>query len=328
MYLVEPNRKNSPSILVLFAQYDPEKHSGSFNHFRQLVDRLSPQTDYLIINNRANSYYQTEREGKAVEISGDNSSYEFSAWAKGLQWAEEQGRNYDIVLLTNDAYKLNENEYSAYLVPGTAQFVHRHRISSGLIYVRNALRRPASLAAFKPIEYQLCEHRFNFWVRSNLVLIPFDIAKKIDLKPICRETFFHKSLIKGIFRDESPVSQSLKEQITKYLCPDEPYDPKLIWHSHFTLSETTYPLFVDKARSILNEMMLAQTLAETGSPVVDIRTIAALRLVESISKSGLKEYMRIIHKVPAVQPYILFPYKRLMKLMNWVHGRRSTLKVS
>jgi hypothetical protein len=92
------------NLLILFIQYDTLKYPNSFQYFKRYIDQLNCKNNIIIIDNLDEMRVEERIAKNIYFIGGDNSSWEFSGWDKGLNFAKQKGIKFDVVLFANDSF--------------------------------------------------------------------------------------------------------------------------------------------------------------------------------------------------------------------------------
>jgi hypothetical protein len=298
-------------ITVLFVQYEPQAHKGGFVNFRKYFDALEYPVRYFIIDNKRSDNKYEKQNQNTIIIGGDNSNLDFSGWEKGVKWLENNNHDCDLLIFANDSYPLNLEEYQPYISANIFQFLYEHGVSAGVIYNTNYMdwRR---IFMLHPDTFAIGEKAFNYWVRTNLFIIPFknrEIIKQVNRKTV---TLIHAIYDEHQLFDRS-ISSNLQRHIIEYLCPAPDANPKYIWHSRFVLSTGTFERFRIKARTILCEKLIALEAANGGAQFIDIRTVSLLCWLQRWVPKYVTRYIHWIGKYPNAQIFVLYIYKRLIK---------------
>lgn len=301
------------AVVVLYVQYGSDR-----SRVDELMRTLSPlrdcRVDYVIVDN-SRSRGPVRRDGAAITvINGDNSYREFSGLVCAQRHLGLTRKPYDLVIVTNDTFAYNVGEYGMGITDRFMRFVCDYQLSSGVVYVKNYWGAALRYLFFSPVSFTLRGRTFNHWVRSNFLIVPYGKFMALNIDPLKKEDFFPVALSRQVFLPRAPISHNLRTLITGYLCPTRPYDRRYVWHSHFTLSPETYPLFVAKAMAIINEMRLAQLLSGAGSPVADIRLAPVLS--GTLLARRADRFARLLKRSASLQPYLLYPYKRIIKIIS------------
>ncbi|HAD83184.1 MAG: hypothetical protein A2509_11125 [Candidatus Edwardsbacteria bacterium RIFOXYD12_FULL_50_11] len=302
------------SVAVIYVQYEPEKHNGSLSFFRGMLDRIQHDFRFVIIDNKiGNKFPETLADG-TILIGGDNSIYDFSGWQKGVQWIDGRNEKYDLIIFANDSYPLNINEYKGCLNSNLFYILKKYNLSAGVIYNSN-YRDWRRYFVLRPDEYRIGGCSFNYWVRSNFMIMPYNVRKIMkSVNEATNNMISPEYNEQNIFSDQ--VSRSLQKHILTYLCPEKEEDPKYIWHSRFVLARETYQHFRIKARVLLCEKLLGPYALSSDSFFVDIRTIGILHQMDRFVPRLVCNIIHWLKTNPNRQIYYLFIFKRFIKYVR------------
>jgi hypothetical protein len=245
-------------LVILYVQYKPKSYTGSFEQLKSYVDKIPfCKKQYFIIDNEYEGDVVQEIGNEVSKIGGDNSSWEFSGWQKGLDFLNAQKIEYDLVLLCNNAFLMNDG--SSLL----------ERYAARAAYLSYFLQSVVGRADSYGKEFQIESHKMKSWVCTNSFFIPRRFIQKIKsvitFNSHDMERFLPVEYNSGeIFLKEAAISQwymdkALIEWLTKN------------WHGSFSLSNNTWDIFSRKVHSILNEVVLTARLRESGARVLDYR---------------------------------------------------------
>ncbi|MCU0605878.1 MAG: hypothetical protein MUF78_00290 [Candidatus Edwardsbacteria bacterium] len=301
------------SVLVIYVQYDQGKFQSSVAEFKRYFDRCRRGSfQYCIVDNKDESRPASRLAPDEVVIGGDNSYREFSGWMRGIQYALQQDVRPDAVMFANETYRLNAGEYRHCLTDELFEFVIGQSACAGLTYGFNRHRGWLRFVTHAPATYEIKGERFNHWVRSNVLILPYRVLQRLEWPRLRAAEFFACGYDQQPFRRDAPLSASLKRKLREYLCPTDTTSSDA-WHSSFPLTAETYSLFTTKATCILDEMSLVPAIRRTGAALADIRVVDALVRAAGPRGSLLRSYARLASRFPAAHASLVFLSDRLVR---------------
>jgi hypothetical protein len=310
------NDRTAPyTVLVIFLKYDPEKYRASVRGLRELFGKCpNGRFTFLIVDNRTPGTPARVATPDEIEIGGDNSSREFSGWNRGIAYALNALPRFDIVAFVNDTYPLNQHEYAHALSDDCLQMAIRLQLVLGLVYAVNKHKGAWRYITHSPERYELLGDHFNYWLRSNLVILPYELCARVKWPTLAIDRFFPPLLSPAVFRAEAPLSENLKRKVKNYLCPESGYRPdKFVWHSCFRLDQGTYRTFKEKAICILDEMSFAPVLIHCGATIADLRLVGHAVKCGCFGNPMVRGYLLINQLWHDAQAVIMFLYDRMAR---------------
>ncbi len=255
-------------VLVLFLTFDPEKKKnirtflGNFFQQRQSIDFTVVEIDNA---NEADGW-SVAPDGawpcEAYTVGGDNSAHEFTGWDKGWREARTRlTRPFDVVLMVNDALA-NSKPLEAL-----------DAIDAGIIRQlpaqNTALGWVDTFSRVNPEPIDLLTHPIRIngkacrkWLCTTFFMVPERVFEK--LVPVTSfagmDDVFTRNDPEKPFLDSAPLSQNYRDFLFTH--------QTRVWRRGdkrgYVLDETTFPLFKNKVRNILNEHALGVKLWEQG----------------------------------------------------------------
>jgi hypothetical protein len=216
----------------------------------------------VIVDNALPRDVVEERDG-AILLGGDNTSREFSAFDRAIDFIGSDIWSYDFVHFATSAFK---TLYVAYLDRFDARLLH------GLA------GRPTCVGHLdcynEPIE--VLTYRSQHWIRSCFFFLPPEDVKALgSFVSIADAGRFFSGDPEEPFRVDAPISRRYREYITRWLTGYE-IGQGVEWHSSFSLTRKTLPSFEQKARAILNEQLLSIRLRALGCHLVDVTWLSMM----------------------------------------------------
>lgn len=235
-------------LAVLFLQYDTLKYPGVFDAMKAMVDRirLCRPTYYLIDNRDEGGGVRRIAEG-VYSVGGDNSSWEFSAWQRGVERLKEAGHEPAVYLFITDAF----------LGPGPSFLADcgtRALLKSFLL--ASAVGR---IDAFGPGGV-LLGHEVPDWLCTGCFFLPRRIVEAlggmVTVGEDAMDAFMPREFTGEVFRKDAPMSDRYKEFIIDWMTRRRRHT--------YTICAATWREFRGKVRAILNEAMLTVRIREAG----------------------------------------------------------------
>lgn len=244
-------------LLVLFLQYDLQKYPNSFQNFKRYIDLLDCKKNIIIIDNLSENRIEEKIAWNIYFIGGDNSSWEFSGWDKGVAFAKQKKLNFDVVLFANDSFfsygwSILEN-CARYKLPDIA---YRKKAIVGQLDTKNFL-----MNAFG--------YDVSTWICTNTFFIHKEILEKVvplaHLSDTDLDMIVSKSFDKKKFLCNNILSTSYKEMLLQWLTKD--------WHSKMVISEENFDFFRKKVTAMINESLLTARIRSLGYEVLSYSEI-------------------------------------------------------
>lgn len=162
--------KPAPRLLVLYLFADTRKYPDSFASLRSIL-RHCGNSFVVKIDNFSRHEKVITLDDQTLEISGDNSSWEFSGWKTGMAYARTHlAGKFDYVLFINDAF-LNLSDRGRdldYYRKTLNQFTIRS-IKSDALGDAYATKQTHVIKGL-PV---------NAWIKSSLFCLPYHVAAQL-----------------------------------------------------------------------------------------------------------------------------------------------------
>eukprot|EP01031_Cornospumella_fuschlensis_P050219 gene50219-61449_t len=217
--------------------------------------------DILIVDNaQPRTWTSTDATGTRI-IGGDNGSWEFSAWDRGLEYLGNSIKHWDLIGLVTSAFRQSHTAYLDQLSePLFRQGVGRARALGHIDY------------GGAPVE--LLGVRTQCWIRSSFLLLPpCELQLLGRVASITDGNAFFSGDARAPFLEDAPLSPQYRKDIIAWLC-GEGLGQGTTWHSRFDLTPETLVFFEQKARAILNEQRLSARLVAQGCQLMDVTWLA------------------------------------------------------
>ena len=251
-------------VLTLLARHGVEKYSAASEDLYDLYARQMPHVehDILVIDNaRPSTWINTDSKGIRA-IGGDNSSWEFSAWDRGIEYLGASLQKWDLIALVTSAFR---QPHTAYL----------DRISEPLLCCVAGRARALGHIDYGGAPIELLGVRTQCWIRSSFLLVPPRELQLLGrIASIPDGNYFFSGDAENPFLQQAPLSLQYRKNIIAWLC-GEGLGQGTTWHSRFDLTSKSLAFFEQKARAILNEQRLSARLVAQGCQLVDVTWLAA-----------------------------------------------------
>jgi hypothetical protein len=262
--LVAPDARPVPRVLTILARCGRDRYPNADREIADIFRRRMPEIErtVVIVDNALPRDVVEEREG-AVLLGGDNTSWEFSAFDRALDFVGSDIWSYDFVHFATSAFNTLYVAYLDRFDTRLLQALTGQAVCLGHIDCYN-----------EPIE--VLTYRSQHWIRSCFFFVPPAEIKALgSLVTIADGSRFFSGNPDEAFRVDAPISRRFREYITQWLTGHE-IGQGVEWHSHFALTRETVPAFEQKARAILNEHLLGIRLRALGCHPVDVTWLSTM----------------------------------------------------
>jgi len=262
--LVWPATRPSPRVLTILARFGRDQYPHADEEIADIFRRRMPEIDrtVVIVDNALPRDVIEERDG-AVLLGGDNTSREFSAFDRALDFIGSDIWSYDFVHFATSAFNTLYVAYLDRFDTRLLQALTGRAVCVGHLDCYN-----------EPIE--VLTYRSQHWIRSCFFFLPPAEVKALgSFVAIADGGRFFSGNPDEAFRVDAPISRRYREYITQWLTGHD-VGQGLEWHSSFTLTRETMPAFEQKARALLNEQLLGIRLRALGCHLVDVTWLSTL----------------------------------------------------
>jgi hypothetical protein len=251
-------------VLTIVARFGSEQYAAAEATIADMFDRQLPgvERDVIVIDNALPREYVAERDG-SVLLGGDNSSREFSAFDRAVDFVGARIWSYSFVHFATSAFNTLYIAYLDRFIPSLLEAAAGRAACIGHIDCYN-----------QPIEIN--GQRSQHWVRSCFFFLPPAEVKALgSLVSIADGTPFFSGDPNAPFRADAPLDRQYREYITEWLTGGG-VGQGVTWHSTFALTGDTIDAFEQKARTILNEQLLSLRLQALGCRLLDVTWLSAM----------------------------------------------------
>jgi len=247
-------------ILSLLVRHGMQKYPHCLIDNDRIFETQLPQVQRqtIIIDNALPPDHCEAAPGNVTVIGGDNSSWEFSAWDKGIAFAGKTLRNFDLVHLVTSAFHTLNTSYLAGFSDALLDQVIEHSAVCGHIDFY-----PKPVAFFGDVS--------QHWLRSAFVFLPpselLTLGSLVSVGPNQRAALF-SGMPGAPFAQGNAASAQYQRYILDWLTGNGT-GQGTSWHSRFDLSADTLGFFENKALAIFNEHSLSMRLRAQGCRTID-----------------------------------------------------------
>ncbi|MEZ6011345.1 MAG: hypothetical protein R3C08_05675 [Hyphomonas sp.] len=262
------NSDAETNVLVLFLTFDPEKKRniraflGNFFQQRKGVGFTVIEID----NADESAGWAAAPEGawpcEAYTLGGDNTAHEFTGWDKGWREARSRlARPFDLVLMVNDALA-NSKPLSALdaIDAGIIRQLAAQNTVLGWVDTFSRVNPEPLDQLSHPM--QINGRPCRKWLCTTFFLVPVKVFEKLVPVTSFADTaeVFTRYNPEKPFRESAPLSQNYRDFLYTH--------QTRVWRRGdkrgYKLDMTTFPLFRNKVRNVLNEHALGVKLWELG----------------------------------------------------------------
>ena len=253
-------------VLCLFVRNGTTKYPEALTVLDQWYAQhglLDQRTLWVIDNDLPPNFAPRTIAPGVILRSGDNSAWEFSAWARTLREMGPEVSKHDVVHFVTSAFNTLYTRYLEHFHPGMLEYLNAHRVCLGHI---DSYDQPVELAG----------HSSQAWIRTCFFFLPTNVARGIETWAAFTESnriFPHADSTD--FRNDAPLSQNYRQRIRVWLEGQDVGGHT--WHSPIRTGWKEARRFQKKTLAILNEHNFAITLRKMRVPLVDYCWLWSLR---------------------------------------------------
>lgn len=253
--------KHNSRFAVLYLWYPQDKNYQKDKPVRELkkiLSRFREKPHIIYVNNSNNNSGHINKISKnEYEISGDNSSREFSGWQKGIECLNRLKLKYDAILFVNDMFLHNS-------------FAHRHFINQAALDCTLKHDAMVGKRMVLPASGHIINKPLIPYVRTHIFMASKTLIDALGPLPSFNGDTWDKFFISRynsstqLFRKDAPMSNSIKDFIFNYLTS--------VWYNKKPHNKKNFEFLKNKAKSILNAIMLSMRTHELFYyPLVDYK---------------------------------------------------------
>jgi hypothetical protein len=245
-------------ILCLFVRHGTGSYADALPILDAWYERhgLLAQRTLWIVDNALDPQSPPQALGPRTSLhAGDNSAWEFSAWARALQEVQRDSSRYDIVHFVTSAFNTLYTGYLEHFRPDMLFYTLSRHACLGHI---DSYDRPIELGGATSAS----------WIRTCFFFLPYEDAARIaPWAAFSDPRFFFKDAGTTEFRSDSPLSTDHQQRIRTWLEGNEVGGHT--WHSPIAPRPGESERFQKKTLAIANEHHLSIVLRRQGIPLVD-----------------------------------------------------------
>jgi|GEM_PF-217169 len=245
------------SLSVLYVYAEKDKYPKSFDSLLKLLDGIKGFDITVICLDNLDERKDISKINHPTynihDIGGDNSSWEFSAWRKGIKFLEDKSIISDIFLFANDSF-LNRAE------EGKDINFYKSKINTDAL---NNLKENEVLGELNRnflLDTTLLGDNVSSFVRTHLFVAPMSVVNKLSLiyiddniiNNICPKEFNGK-----MFNDTELIDKNLKKIFSD-------------WIGHIEFNKKNWNLIRSKIKSMMNERLLTVELRKKNIKIINI----------------------------------------------------------
>jgi len=245
-----------PRILCLYVRHGAEQYQNALPVLDAWYEShgMLAQRTLWIIDNSLHADAVPQVLAPSIELrAGDNTAWEFSAWAKAMRELREESSRYDIVHFVTSAFNTLYTRYLEHFRPDMLAYALTQHACLGHI---DSYDRPIELVGAKS----------ESWIRTCFFFLPYEDATRIAPWAAFSEPhLFFKNVDTTEFREDAPFSTDYQRRIRTWLEGNEVGGHT--WHSPIAPGEAER--FRKKTLAIVNEHHLSIVLRRLNVPLVD-----------------------------------------------------------
>ena len=252
-------------ILCLFVRYGTIAHPNALADLDAWYERhgLRERRTLWILDNALSPEAAPQVVAPGVVLRpGDNSAWEFSAWARALREADAEGVEADVVHFVTSAFNTLYTGYLQHFRPGMLDYVVARKVCLGHIDSH-------------PVGFELEGRKFDSWVRTCFFFLSRSVALTVSPWVAYADPGRIFAAPDSIaFRGDAPLSPVYQQHITSWLHGEEIGGHR--WHSPVGQAPPEIRRFQQKTLAILNEHGLSMGLRDFGISLVDFCWLESL----------------------------------------------------
>ncbi len=309
-------------LSVIFLQFDRQKYAAALERLVSLVTGLeSVDARIVVVDNAHPGFWQHEISDRIVQVGGDNSAWEFSAFDRGIHFLATKNHPADIYAFATDAFLAYGDDYLDLIDAAALRYC---------LELRSCIGWVDSFGC----DLTACGHTYRDWMRTSFFLLPAELLPAIaplttSLDP---ETLFGPAAATP-FSESAPLSTNLKQRLLAWLTTaDTDVALEEVWHSQIELSDDTFAFFQAKVSAILREQLLSARLQSSGIPCHDFRLVKKLAAanvdVTAVSAIERKSWQWLAGRDVEVRKQPRFYLDKYTAPRATIHGYGSELKLT
>lgn len=251
---LRPGASPRPRLTIVFLYAETDRYASAHDDIRAIQAHLRDLDCTLIrVNNFAKGPSIEQVADREYDVSGDNTSWEFSGWRRGVELIDTLCPDTTHVLCANDAFRNLEG-------PDGRLSFYENRFN-----VANILelgRRAAGKVHRNHGHFTVLGHDVTEFMVTNIFMLPVDIARRVRwdwIDPDRFRSMSPESFTGSLFLPGAPVNEEYQVWLEQWLA--------CRWQRKSELNESTWPLLRMKLMAILNERLLTVDIRLQGAEV-------------------------------------------------------------
>ncbi|MBM4361504.1 MAG: hypothetical protein FJ104_02400, partial [Deltaproteobacteria bacterium] len=118
---------------VVFVQFDRRKYEGALERLLSLLDRLPVRSRVVVVDNAHPGDPARAVTARLVHLGGDNSSWEFSGFDRGLAYLDSLPEPAPVVALATDAFRAYGEHFLSLVTPAALAAARDLRAAVGWV---------------------------------------------------------------------------------------------------------------------------------------------------------------------------------------------------
>lgn len=255
LFFVLSHEKKKLAVLYVYA--NSQRYPKAYGYLCRLIRRIRGFEVTVVKIDNFNENKEVRKENHNIyDIGGDNTYWEFSGWRKGMAFLQEKHIEPDLVMFVNDAF-MNRSEggrdYKYYKSRVSTLTLFRLKDSVlGLIDNRNTVEI-------------LLGYNVSSFIRSNIFVVPYSIAKKLHLTFITDkiiDDIFPRKYSGRILNDTNKLNSNLRRFLESWITQR--------WDQARTVTSENWGFLRSKLIAILNERLLTAKIKELDIRIVNM----------------------------------------------------------
>jgi hypothetical protein len=251
-------------VLTVLVRFGLEQYADAEQVIDDVFRRRMPEVDrtVLVVDNALPTDPVAAR-GARMLLGGDNTSREFSAFDRAIQFIGQDIWRFDLVHFATSAFNSLYVQYLERFDTRVLESVASRPVGLGHIDCYN-----------EPVE--VLNFYTQHWIRTGFfVLRPTEVKILGSFVTLRDGRHFFSGNPEALFRAEAPLGPKYRRYIVDWLTGVD-IGQGVRWHSRLSVTSETLPAFENKALSILNEHLLAVRLRAMGCRLIDVTWLATM----------------------------------------------------
>ncbi len=308
-------------LSVIFVQYDRKKYALALERLVSLLaDFESLDFIVAVVDNANPGFWQHRVSEHIVQVGGDNSAWEFSAFDRGIEFLAEEGREADIYAFVTDAFLAYGEDYLELIDEATLKYCLG--LDSCVGWVDSFMG-----------DLEACGYSYRDWMRTSFFFLPAGLlnAAMPMTTPLDPSIIFGPSAASP-FLESAPLSGNLQENLLAWLTREKT-DVALeeVWHSQLELADSSFDFFKAKVLAILREHLFSARFQSLEVPCYDFRLIRRLSEanvdLSGISSIERREWQWLGGRDAEIQKRARYYLDKYIAPRSVVHGSASELRL-